>query len=79
MTIVERLASVFDAAFGLETEKFSPNLAPEDVSNWDSVGHKNLVMQLEKEFEQQFEVDEIMEMSSPVKIIDILKAKGVND
>ena len=79
MTIVERLANVFDAAFGLETEKFSPDLAPEDVANWDSVGHMNLVMELEKEFKLQFEVDEIMEMSSPAKIIDILKARGVND
>ena len=79
MAIEERLANVFDAAFGFENEKFSPDLAPEDVPNWDSVGHMNLVMELEKEFDQQFEVDEIMEMSSPAKIIDILKTKGVED
>ena len=79
MAIVERLTKVFDAAFGLDAEQFSPDLAPEDVPNWDSVGHMNLVMELEKEFGQQFEVDEIMEMSSPAKIIEILKAKGVKD
>ncbi len=79
MAIAERLANVFDEAFGLETEKFSVDLAPEDVPNWDSVGHMNLVMQLEKEFSGQFEVDEIMEMSSPAKIIEILKSKGAED
>jgi acyl carrier protein len=37
----------------------------------------NLVMYLEQEFNQRFEVDEIMEMSSPAKILEILAAKGV--
>ena len=39
----------------------------------------NLVAQLEAEFGRQFEVDDIMEMSSAAKIIEILKAKGVAD
>jgi acyl carrier protein len=76
MTLEERIAAVFDHAFGLEADRFSLGLAPEDVPNWDSIGHMNMVMELEKEFGLQFEVDEIMEMSSPQKILDILKAKG---
>jgi acyl carrier protein len=79
MTLEERLAEIFDKAFGLEKNKFSLNLAPEEVSNWDSIGHMNMVMELEKEFGQQFEVDEIMEMSSTAKIAEILRAKGVQD
>ena len=54
-------------------------MAPEEVPNWDSIGHMNLVAELEQEFNQQFEVDEIMEMSSPQKILDILKARGIAD
>ncbi len=79
MAMVERLAGVFQKAFGLETNRFSPHLAPEDVPNWDSIGHMNLVMYLEQEFNQRFEVDEIMEMSSPAKIMEILAAKGISD
>jgi acyl carrier protein len=77
MATVDRLANVFQKAFGLETARFSPHLAPEDVPNWDSIGHMNLVMYLEQEFNQRFEVDEIMEMSSPAKIMEILAGKGV--
>ena len=77
MTLVERLANLFEKTFGLEKERFSMNLNPEDVPNWDSIGHMNLVMYMEQEFKQHFEVDEIMEMSSPAKIMEILKAKGV--
>lgn len=79
MPIAQRLANIFDEAFGLDPDQFSLDAAPEDVPNWDSVGHMNLVMQLEKEFGQQFEVDEIMEMSSPAKIVEILQGKGVQD
>jgi acyl carrier protein len=77
MAMTDRMASVFQKAFGLDANRFSPNLAPEDVPNWDSIGHMNLVMHLEQEFQQRFEVDEIMEMSSPAKIMEILSAKGV--
>jgi acyl carrier protein len=77
MTVLERLAAVFEKALGLEKNRFSTALAPEDVPNWDSIGHMNLVAQLEEEFQQRFEVDEIMEMSSPQKILNILAAKGV--
>jgi acyl carrier protein len=73
----ERLADVFDQTFGLEKEKFTIALAPEDVPNWDSIGHMNLILNLESEFNQHFEVDEIMEMTSPAKIIEILTAKGI--
>ena len=77
MTMNDRLANVFQKAFGLEPNRFSLNLVPEEVPNWDSIGHMNLVMHLEQEFDQHFEVDEIMEMSSPARITEILAAKGV--
>ena len=79
MAIVERLAGVFDEVFGFDREKFALDLGPEDVANWDSIGHMNMVMHLEKEFGRQFDVDEIMEMSSPAKIVEILRSKGVEE
>jgi acyl carrier protein len=79
MTLHDRLAAVFEDAFGLEKNRFSEAAVPEDVPNWDSIGHMNLVLQLEKEFGQRFEVDDIMEMSSAGKIIEILRRQGATD
>jgi len=79
MPLADRLTDIFGEVFGLEKRKFSPDLAPEDVPHWDSIGHMNMVTALEKEFDLQFEVDEIMEMSSPAKIIEILRSKGVEE
>jgi acyl carrier protein len=73
----QRLAAVFDRTFGYNRGRFSLNTTPEDVPNWDSIGHMTLVSQLETEFGVQFDVDEIMEMSSAARIAEILKTKGV--
>ena len=79
MTVVDRVAALFTKCFKIEHGEFSRNLVPEDVLLWDSLGHMNLVMELEDEFGLHLEVDEITEMSSAGKILDILAAKGVQD
>ncbi len=79
MPIVDRVAKVFGKVFDFDCRRFSLEATPETVPNWDSVGHMNLVAQLETEFGLQFEVDDIMEMSSAAKVVEILKAHGVTD
>jgi len=79
MALSDRVAAIFEKVFGIEAGEFSLEMVPEDVLRWDSLGHMNLVMELEDAFNIHFEVDEITEMSSGGKIIDILKAKGVQD
>ena len=76
MPVNERLAAIFEKVFDVEATGFSPNLTPEDVLRWDSLGHMTLVMDLEDEFGVHFEVDEITEMTSAGKIIEMLQAKG---
>ena len=79
MALIDRVAALFEKTFGIEAGEFSLETVPEDVLRWDSLGHMNLVMELEDAFNIHFEVDEITEMSSGGKIIEILKAKGVQD
>jgi acyl carrier protein len=79
MALSDRVAAIFEKVFGIEAGEFSLEMVPEDVLRWDSLGHMNLVMELEDAFNIHFEVDEITEMSSSGKIIEILKAKGVQD
>ena len=75
MPLVDRIAAVFDEILGVPKDRFALDLAPESVPNWDSVGHMSLVARLEREFEIQFEVDEIMEMSSPQRIVEIVAGR----
>jgi acyl carrier protein len=77
VSIAERLAILFQTIFQIDGDKFSPDLRPEDLRLWDSVGHMNLVMALEQRFGVRFEADEITEMTSAGRILEILKTKGV--
>jgi len=77
MVLIDRLALVFQEVFGFDSGRFSKAVVPEDVPNWDSIGHMNLVASLEKRFGLRFEVDEIMEMGSAESIVKILESKGV--
>ena len=79
MTVSDRVAALFEKDIGLKAADFRPNLAPEDVPRWDSVGHMTLVTDLESAFGVHFDVDELTEMSSGGKIIELLRAKGVGD
>lgn len=79
MALSDRVAAIFEKTFSIEASDFSLDTGPEDVLRWDSLGHMTLVMNLEDAFDVHFEVDEITEMSSGGKIIEILKAKGVGD
>jgi acyl carrier protein len=79
MALIEQVAALFEKVFGIEAGEFSLDMVPEDVLRWDSLGHMTLVMDLEDTFGVHFEVDEITEMGSGRKIVDILRAKGVQD
>jgi acyl carrier protein len=79
MSLDNRLAEVFEKTFGMERASFSENLVPEDVPRWDSIGHMSMVAEMEKRFGVQFDVDEVMEMTSAGKILEILRVKGARD
>ncbi|NLF08422.1 MAG: acyl carrier protein [Pirellulaceae bacterium] len=79
MLINDQLADIFEKVFSIEKSEFTPDLTPEDVLRWDSLGHMTLVMELEDAFGVHFEVDEITEMTSAGKIIEMLQAKVAKD
>ncbi len=79
MTLADRVAALFEKNLGLKAADFTPHVTPEDVPRWDSVGHMTLVTDLESTFGFRFDVDELTEMSSGGKIIEMLRAKGAGD
>jgi acyl carrier protein len=46
--------------------------------HWDSVGHMTLVAELESRFGIMLETDDMIEMSSYVKALEILRRYGVD-
>ncbi len=54
-----------------------PGLEYQGVPTWDSVGHMNLVGEIEDAFEIEMETDDVISFSSFEKGIEILKKYGV--
>lgn len=49
-----------------------------EIDEWDSIGHMNLIAELEERFNITFETDDIVDFSSYVKGKEILKKYKIN-
>lgn len=71
----EKVFEIFSKVMNFSRDKISLKTTIEEVENWDSVQHLNLILAIEEEFNVKFNPDEIQEMLSIEKIISNLKNK----
>lgn len=67
-----RVADIFRETFTLDGATDVGALAYRQIPAWDSVGHMQLVAALESAFDVMLETDEIIDMSSFDKAVEIL-------
>ncbi|MGA1870279.1 MAG: hypothetical protein ACMUJM_17205 [bacterium] len=65
--------SVFSSVGNELYEEWGPN----DIEDWDSMGHLNLVMALGEEFNITLEFEEVMAIQKIEDIFLILEGKGI--
>jgi acyl carrier protein len=75
--LFDGVRQAFAAAFNADAAAISLESEPGDIAGWDSMGHVQLVAELEKVFSISLEVDEVMEMEDVASIIRVLKTKGL--
>lgn len=73
MTNLEKYNKVFCESLEISEEKLA-GLKYQDVETWDSVGHMNLMAELEEAFDIMMETDDIVDFSSYEKGKEILSA-----
>ena len=69
----ERIKNVIKRVFDLD--QVTNNISQMNCDKWDSLGHLNLIVELEEEFNVSFEPEEISEMTSLKKIEKKLEKK----
>ena len=74
MTSVEEVVA---AVFGVERAEVDDRSSPETVEGWDSMGHLNLVLELERNFNVSIAVSDAIEMGTVGTIKHILRDYGV--
>ena len=79
MPLESRVREVVAETFSVSVDSVSECTEPNDVPHWDSLGHMNLIAEVEKAFGVTFEVDEITEAINVGAIVKLLREKGVSD
>jgi acyl carrier protein len=65
----ERIINIMSEVFEMPISEFPLDIKQENIENWDSLRHLNLIVELEDNFDKSFEPEEIAEMISLDKII----------
>lgn len=74
MSSLEIYRKVFMDSFEITAEQ-TAGLKYQDIAGWDSVGHMNLIAALEDAFDIMMDTDDIIDLSSFEKGMEILKEK----
>ncbi len=76
MTNIEKYNKAFIEAFAVKEQEL-PKMTYQCVATWDSIGHMWLITALEEAFDIMMETDDIIDLSSYTKGIEILKKYDV--
>ncbi len=71
----ERIVKIVKETFKLGDEKVEDSWTSDDIVGWDSLGHLNLVLAIEKEFEVKLEIEDFFQIISVGDIRKVLKQK----
>lgn len=74
----ERFYHLLAEAFGIDKSEIKEESTPDDIGNWTSITHMELVAKFDHEFGVNLDVDEITEMNSVKRMKEVLSKHGVS-
>ena len=72
MNNLEKYNQAFITALAITEDKLTDELSYQDIVEWDSVGHMNLVAELEAAFDIMMDTDDIIDFNSYKKGMELL-------
>jgi len=75
METFEQLNSIFCKVFDDKDIKIAPEMTADDIDEWDSLSHVNLVVAIEKYFKIKFKSSEIIRWKNIGQMYDSIKEK----
>jgi len=71
----KKLTKIMAQILGVQENEITPNSSPDNLSEWDSLKHMNLVLGIEQGFNISFDDEDIMQMLSFEIILETIKEK----
>jgi acyl carrier protein len=75
MDTFEQLNALFCKVFDNSDIKISPEMTANDIDEWDSLSHVNLVVAIEKHFKVKFKNSEIIRWKNIGQMLDSINEK----
>ena len=72
--IFETLTEVFRDVFDDESIEITEETTSDDIDDWDSLEHINLIAAVEMEFGMKFNMGQIVTMKNVGEMVDIIEA-----
>jgi acyl carrier protein len=76
MEIYQRLTGVFCDVFDDDGIQLSPETTANDVDDWDSFQHINLIHAVEREFKMKFSMRQVSSMKNVGEMVNIIANSG---
>lgn len=73
MDNTQKLVNSFASALNVDQNIITPELAYQGIVEWDSITHMVLISQLEDDFNVSIDTEDVIDMSSVEKAIEILQ------
>ena len=73
--VYERLNNVFRDVFDDESIIVKPETTSNDIEDWDSLEHINLIVAVENEFGIKFNMGEVTTMKNVGEMVDIILSR----
>lgn len=74
--VYEKLNEVFRDVFDEESIQVNDSTTANDIEDWDSLEHINLIVAVEKSFEIKFTMGEVTGMKNVGAMVDIILERG---
>lgn len=68
----EQLKEVFAEALDIEIDEIEEDSSQDNLEDWDSLGHLNLISEIEKTFKVKITMDEVMAMTTYAKVKEVV-------
>jgi acyl carrier protein len=75
MDIQQRLTSVFRDVFDDDTLSIRPDLTADEVENWDSLTHIDMITAVEHEFKIRFTTGDVSSMKNVGDLMALIQKK----
>jgi acyl carrier protein len=72
----KRLVETLSRVFHVDPSTITPETSPTTLASWDSVGHINLVLELEEVFDVRFSSETIPTLNSARRLQEAIDALG---